>query len=180
MASTTDSNEKKLPLLTLSLAAIVLLAIGLFFTLGGIVYTGSNIPAGLYLRVDKPLGMGKLVTFCPPDEPVFQAARKNGLIGNGSCPNGYECLMFTVAGKRKDVVTINAAGVTVNEKLLSASTPLMQDKEGRAMPALTLGHYELKENEVLLMAGSGKDAFDSRYFGVVDVKQVDSVISPLF
>ncbi len=180
MESADPSNNKKLPLVTLSLTAIILLAIGLFFTLGGIVYTGSNIPPGLYFRVDKPLGIGKLVTFCPPDQPVFQVARKSGLIGNGSCPNGYECLMFTIAGKRKDVVTINADGVYVNDTLLAESKPLTQDKEGRTMPALTLDHYELKENEVLLMTGFGKDAFDSRYFGVVDVQQVDSVISPAF
>lgn len=180
MDSNTPATEKKLPLLPLSLLIIALLAVGLFFTLGGLVYTGSNIPAGLYFRVDKPLGLGKMVTFCPPDQPVFQDARKNSHIGNGSCPGGYECLMFTVAGKRKDVVTINANGVTVNDKLLPESKPLTQDKEGRAMPALTLEHYELKENEVLLMTDSGKMPFDSRYFGVVDVQQVDSVINPAF
>lgn len=174
------TSESRLPLFSISIVIIILLICGAFFTFGGIVYTGSNIPAGLYLREDKPLGIGKMVTFCPPDLPVFQEAKNNGLIGGGSCPNGFECLMLKVAGKRKDVVTINDSGVIVNEKLLPESKPLMQDKEGRAMPTLRLDHYELKENEVLLMSDAGNDPFDGRYFGVIDVAQVDSVISPLF
>jgi type IV secretory pathway protease TraF len=51
---------------------------GLFFTVGGIVNTSSSIPPGLYRKVDKPLGIGKLVVFCPPNLPVFQAARDSG------------------------------------------------------------------------------------------------------
>jgi conjugative transfer signal peptidase TraF len=130
--------------------------------------------------VYKPLAIGKMVTFCPPDLPVFHEAKKKGYISDGSCPNNFECLMLKVAGKRKDVVTINQDGVYVNEKLLPQSMPLLQDKEGRVLPTITLNKYELKENEVLLMTDSGNDPFDGRYFGVVDVNQVDSVISPLF
>lgn len=174
------TNQTKLPLLPITFIAFIILVCGGFFTMGGIVYIGSNIPAGLYMRVDKPLGIGKMVTFCPPDSPVFHNAKKSGYIDVGSCPNDFECLMLKVAGKRKDVVTINDSGVTVNDRLLPESKPLMQDKEGRAMPSLVLDRYELKENEVLLMSDSGRDPFDGRYFGVVDVSQVDSVISPLF
>ena len=176
----TELIERKIPLFAGTIMIIILLIVGGFFTIGGIVYTGSTIPIGLYTRVDRPLAIGKLVTFCPPDNAVFQDARKNGLVGGGSCPNNYECLMFKVAGKRKDVVTINESGVTVNGKLLPQSKPLSKDKESRVMPVLNLEQYELKENEVLLMSDSGNDPFDGRYFGVVDVAQVDSVISPLF
>jgi conjugative transfer signal peptidase TraF len=174
------TKEKKLAVLPIAIIIAIVLICGAFFTMGGIVYTGPNIPAGLYLKVDKPLGIGKLVTFCPPDLPVFHEAKKNGYISDGSCPNGFECLMLKVAGKRKDIVTINESGVYVNDKLLAESKPLIQDKEGRAMPALMLDHYELKEKEVLLMSDAGNHPFDGRYFGIVDVAQVDSVISPLF
>ncbi|MBM4208766.1 MAG: conjugative transfer signal peptidase TraF [Gammaproteobacteria bacterium] len=174
------TNESKLPLFPILLVAAILLIGGAFFTMGGIVYTGSTIPAGLYLREDKPLAIGKLVTFCPPDLPVFHEAKQNGLVGGGSCPNGFECLMLTVAAKRKDVVTINEDGVKVNDRVLANSKPLIKDKEGRVMRTFMLDHYELKENEVLLTSDSGNDPFDGRYFGVIDVAQVDSVIKPLF
>lgn len=173
-------NVSKPPIFAIALAVIILLVIGVFFTMGGIVYTGSNIPKGLYWRVDKPLAVGKLVTFCPPDKPVFHDAKKNGYIGSGSCPSGFECLMFKVASKRKDVLTINQDGVYINDKLMPESKPLAKDTEGRAMPSIALDHYELKENEVLLMSDSTANPFDGRYFGVVDMAQIDSVISPLF
>jgi conjugative transfer signal peptidase TraF len=173
-------NEKKIPILPVFIIIGIVLMCGVFFTMGGIVYTGQNIPPGLYLRVDKPLGLDKMVTLCPPDLPVFHEAKKNGYISNGSCPNNFECLLLKVAAKRKDIVTINESGVYVNDRLLPESKPLIQDKDGRAMPSLMLNHYELKEDEVLLMSDSSSAPFDGRYFGVINVAQVDSVISPLF
>jgi type IV secretory pathway protease TraF len=69
--------------------------------------------------------------------------------------------------------------VYVNDVFYPQSKPLAQDREGRFMPQLTLDHYELKENEILLMSDSADDPFDGRYFGLIEVDQVDSVISPI-
>jgi type IV secretory pathway protease TraF len=96
--------------------------------------------------------------------------------GAGQWPDNYANMMLKVAGKRKDIVTINESGVTVNDVLLPASQPL----KGQALPATVIDHYELKEDEVLLMSESVDDPFDARYFGPISVDQIDSVISPLF
>lgn len=173
-------NISKALILIVSPFAILLLAGGIFFTMGGIVNTGTSIPAGLYWKVDKPLAIGKTVVFCPPNQPAFQAARERGLISGGSCPDNFASMMLKVAGKRKDIVTINEQGVTVNEVLLPHSKPLTDDKTGQTMPAATLNQYELKDNEVLLMSESADYPFDSRYFGSVNTDQIDSVISPIF
>lgn len=162
-----------------SIIAILFLACGVFFTMGGIVNTGSSIPPGLYWKFDKPLAIGKIVIFCPPNQPVFQEARKRGLIDGGNCPDNFDSLMLKVAGKRKDIVTINENGIYVNDVLLPQSKPLL-DKEGQGIPMETLNHYELKENEVLLISDSSETPFDSRYFGSIEVGQIDSVISPIF
>jgi conjugative transfer signal peptidase TraF len=172
-------NTTKTPLMLLSVVAILLLLCGVFFTMGGIANTSPTIPTGLYWKVDKPLAIGKIVVFCPPNRPDFQAAREQGMIGTGSCPDNFDNMMLKVAAKFKDKVTINDSGVYVNNVLYPQSKPLAQDKEGRSMPVLTLDHYELKENEILLMSDSNDDPFDGRYFGLIDVDQVDSVISPV-
>jgi conjugative transfer signal peptidase TraF len=161
-----------------SIAAILLLLCGGFFTMGGIVNTSSTIPTGLYKKVDEPLAIGKIVVFCPPNKAEFQAARDRGTIKPGSCPDNFDNMMLKVAAKYKNKVTINDSGVTVNDVLYPQSKPLAQDGEGRAMPRLKLDNYELKENEVLLMSDSNDAPLDGRYFGVIDVGQVDSVIRP--
>jgi conjugative transfer signal peptidase TraF len=161
-----------------SIAAILLLLCGGFFTMGGIVNTSSTIPTGLYKKVDEPLTIGKIVVFCPPNKPEFQAARDRGAIKPGSCPDNFGNMMLKVAAKYKNKVTVNDSGVTVNGVLYPQSKPLAQDREGRVMPRLKLDNYELKENEVLLMSDSNDDPFDGRYFGVIDVGQVDSIIRP--
>ena len=172
-------NSKSMPIALISMIAIVLLVIGGFFTLGGVVNTSSSIPRGLYTKIDKPLSVGRYVNFCPPNRPDFQEALKQGQISAGSCPDGFGKIMLKVAAKRKNVVTINAEGVYVNDTLLPNSQPLTQNKNGRPLPKLNLNRYELKEDEVLLMSDSNKDTFDGRYFGVIDVEQIDSVLSPL-
>jgi conjugative transfer signal peptidase TraF len=160
------------------IVALVLLCGG-FFTMGGIVNTSSTVPPGLYWKVDKPLGIGKIVVFCPPNRPEFQDAVLRGAIKAGACPDNFAQMMLKVAAKYRNKVTINDSGVYINDVLYPQSKPLVQDHEGRALPQLSLVNYELKENEVFLMSDSTDDPFDGRYFGVIDVDQVDSVISPL-
>lgn len=164
----------------ISITVIALLACGIFFTMGGIINSGSGIPPGLYWKVDKPLAIGKAVVFCPTNKPVFQDAKKRGMINEGSCPDGYGSLMLKVAGKRKDIVTINETGVYINDILLPGSQPLLKDRSGQIMPTNTVNHYELKENEVVLMSEPTENPFDSRYFGPIEADQIDSVISPIF
>lgn len=172
-------NGKKTSTILAPIAATLLLVCGAFFTMGGIVNTGSSIPPGLYWKVDKPLAIGKTVVFCPPNHPEFQEALNRGIIGTGNCPDNFDNMMLKVAAKFKDKVSINDSGVYVNDVLYPQSKPLVQDREGRPMPKLALDHYELKGNEILLMSDSNDDPFDGRYFGLIDVDQVDSVISPI-
>lgn len=173
-------NNNKATMMLVSIAVILLLLCGAFFTMGGIINTQSTVPPGLYWKIDKPLSLGKIVVFCPPNRQEFQEARKRGYINPGSCPDNFDTMMLKVAAKYKDKVTISDSGVTVNDAILPQSKPLAQDLEGRLMPVLALDHYELKENEVLLMSDSNDQPFDGRYFGLINVEQVESVISPTF
>jgi conjugative transfer signal peptidase TraF len=172
-------NRNKTLLLVLAIAVTTVLLCGLFFTMGGFINTSTTAPSGLYLKVDKPLAIGKTVVFCPPNKPEFQSARDQGIIDSGTCPDNFDTMVLNVAAKYKNKVTINDSGVYVNDVFYPNSKPLVKDKQGRNLPVLTLENYELKENEVLLMSDSTDDAFDGRYFGVINVEQIDSVVSPL-
>jgi conjugative transfer signal peptidase TraF len=163
-----------------SIAALLLIIIGVFYTLGGVINTTSSIPPGFYWRVDKPLALGKYVIFCPPKNPEFQDALKRGYISSGSCPDGFGSMMLKVAAMPGAKITINENGAFVNNVLQTESKPKKQDADGQAMPALIFDNYELKEGELLLLSDSNGDGFDGRYFGPLHFDQIDSVISPVF
>lgn len=164
----------------LTIPALLLLFGGIFFILGGIVNSGTSIPPGLYLKVDKPLSIGKTVVLCPANQPIFQQARTLGLLQEGKCPDNFDAMFLKVAGKRKDIVTINAEGLFVNDTLVAKSHPPLTGKDSQILPAFSLPRYELKENEVVLISEAPDNAFDSRHFGPVNVEQIESVISPIF
>jgi conjugative transfer signal peptidase TraF len=173
-------NTKTTSIIIGSIAVILLFMGGAFYIMGGIINTGSSIPPGLYWKVDKPIAIGKTLMFCPPNKREFQEARDRGYISAGNCPDNFGNMMLKVAAKTKDIVTINETGVYVNDMLLPQSKPAGKDLDGRPMPMLSLDHYELKDGELLLMSDATQEAFDGRYFGLIDFDQVDSVISPVF
>jgi conjugative transfer signal peptidase TraF len=173
-------SENKTYIVPAAIVGLLLLVFGAFVTFGGIINTGANIPPGLYVKVDKPLAIGKAVIVCPIDRPDFKEALQRGYLTSGNCPNNYDRMMLNVAAKRKDIVSINETGVTVNNVFIPQSKPLEKDAEGRPMPRISLVNYELKDNELLLLSNSAGEVFDGRYFGLIDADQVESVIAPMF
>ncbi len=173
-------NAKSTLIIFGSIVALSLFIGGAFYIFGGVVNTGSSIPSGLYVKVDKPVAIGKYVMFCPPNRPEFQEARNKGYISPGNCPDNFGNMILKVSAKTKNIVTINETGVYVNDVLLPNSKPAEKDQEGRPMPKLVLDHYELEPGELLLMSEATENPFDGRYFGIIDFDQVDSVINPVF
>jgi conjugative transfer signal peptidase TraF len=163
-----------------SVVALLLLIYGAFITMGGVINTSSGIPPGFYLKVDKPLAVGKTVMFCPPNKAEFQDALKRDLISAGSCPDGFNNMMLKIAAMSGAKITINENGVYVDNILQPESKPKQQGEDGQPMPLMLIDNYELKDGEILLLSDSNGDAFDGRYFGQIHSEQVDSVISPVF
>jgi conjugative transfer signal peptidase TraF len=170
----------KTSIIYVTIAVGLLLVYGVFITLGGIIYTGTDVPPGLYLKVDKPIAIGRYAIVCPPNRPEFLNARERGYLNAGNCPDNFDSMMLKVAAKRKDNLTINDNGVLVNNVLLPQSQPFGKIKDDQGIPKLKLDHYELKHNELLLLSESRQESFDGRYFGPVDVEQVEGIISPVF
>ena len=161
------------------IATIIILPCGIFFLMGGVVNTNSSIPPGLYWAVNKPIAQDRYITLCPPNRPEFKEALDRGQVSSGNCPDKYGKLFVKVAAKARDTVKINSQGITVNDRLLPKSQPLEKDAMGQVMPKASLDHYQLKPNELLVLSEDTGAPFDSRYFGLLDVNQIDSVVSPL-
>jgi conjugative transfer signal peptidase TraF len=86
----------------------------------------DSIPVGLY-RIKAIEDVKNIkqtyVIFCPDDKPVFQQARDRGYIDYGLCPGSYGYLMKKVVATQGDKIAVTAAGVFVNQTLISFSKP---------------------------------------------------------
>lgn len=159
--------------------ATILVLSAACFAAGARINTTKSIPIGLYWTSDAHVEKGVYVLFCPPQNSVFDDAKKRGYIGAGICPGGYGYMMKRVLAVKDDIVTVNGAGVRVNEVPLPHSVPLNTDTAGRPLPRFQVDRYTLGQAEVLLMSDVSGTSFDGRYYGPVNTSQIKTVIRPV-
>ena len=169
------------------LAGIVLfVSAGLFvlavvFRVSGIYYNNTpSFPLGFYKIVDEPAGRGAYVSFCPPQDAVFDVAVARHIIGTGSCPGGYGMLLKRVFAQAGDTVSIGRAGIVVNGELLPNSAQISVDINGHEMPQYRLREKILNDSEFLLVSDLNPNSFDARYFGLIAHVQIQHVVEPFF
>lgn len=161
-------------------AGLGVMALGLASYAAGLrVNTTRSIPLGVYRVASDPVGKGAYVLVCPPDEQVFAIARNRQYIAAGFCPGSYGYLMKHVSAAKGDVIDVTDAGVSVNGKLLPDSKPRAKDGAGRVMPTFRVHARRLGEGELLLMGDDNPKSFDGRYYGLVDMSHVETVIKPV-
>lgn len=159
-------------------AAFVFLAF--VYGAGVRVNATKSIPLGIYWITGEPVTKNVYVIFCPPTEESFLEARKRGYLAAGFCDGELGYMMKKVLAAKGDTVLFSESGVQVNGETLPLSARMPADKFGRAMPFPTPGPHLLKEGDLLLMSDVNPKSFDSRYFGLVNRKQIKSVITPIF
>ena len=160
-------------------AGIFLLSIVFRFT--GIYYNNTpSFPVGFYKIVDEPVGKGAYVSFCPPQDEVFDMAVARHYINTGNCPGGYGMLLKRVFAQGGDTVSIGGAGIKVNGELLPNSVQLKTDIDGSELPQYRLGEKMLGDSEYLLMSDVNPNSFDARYFGLIVSLQIQHVVEPVF
>jgi conjugative transfer signal peptidase TraF len=163
-----------------SLAGAGLIGLGIVcYFIGARVNVSKSIPVGLYWTSNQPVEKGAYVLFCPPQVGVIAEAKRRGYLSAGFCPGGYGYMMKRISAAKDDRVTIFKDGVRVNGVLLPFSTPLKQDRAGRALPRFQSARFTLGNSEVLLMSDVSGTSFDGRYFGPVGRSQIRSVIVPV-
>lgn len=166
-----------LPLLWLGaallVAAVVAYAVGVRFTLT------PSVPRGFYLQTDDAVEVGRLVTFCPPED-VAAYALERGYLHRGSCPGGVEPLGKYVLATEGDTVILSEEGVQVNGRAVSNSAVYAQDAVGRELPHYAFGEHVVGEDSLFAFSGHHPRSFDSRYFGPVPKSSVRGVLRPLW
>src|SRR5665648_717958 len=159
-------------------AGIFLLSI--VFRLAGIdINTTPSLPVGLYKIVDAPVGKGAYVSFCPPQDEVFDMAVVRHYIGAGNCAGGYGMLLKRVFAKAGDSVSIGGAGIVVNGELMPNSAQISADMDGNELPPYRLREKMLDDVEYLLMSDVNPNSFDARYFGLIAGLQIQHVVEPV-
>ncbi len=171
--------KRTINVVTFLTATFLLLAI-LAWSVGVRINTTESIPLGVYITANDPISAGAYVIFCPPDNDVFSEAKSRGYIGPGYCPGDYGYLMKKVLAEKNDVISVTDQGVVVNGLTVPLSRPLSADGANRPMPLYRTDHYILSDQELLLMSDVTGLSFDARYFGPMDIKQIDSVIHLIF
>lgn len=141
-----------------------------------------SLPKGLYqLEKKQPgaLSRGSIVLLCPPRSPWIQLAAQRGYIPSGECPGNFRPMLKPIAAIPGDTVTVSVQGIWVNQKLLANSAPLVTDSKGRPLNSIQAGAYQVKPGEVWLISSYSPKSFDSRYFGPISEKQIQSIAHPV-
>jgi len=143
------------------------------------INTTSSYPRGIYWMTNDPIIKGSLVIFCPTDIAVFRQAKERGYIGAGFCPGGTSYMIKKILAAANDQVEMTDIGVFVNGTLLLNSKPMDTDSEGLALSPIKADVTALNDHSVLLMSDYSSKSFDGRYFGLMDKKNIVSVIRPI-
>lgn len=137
------------------------------------------MPIGMYQVDQKTVSRGDLVEVCLP-EHIAKFAFERNYLSAGRCANGIEPVIKQVVGMQSNVVNVQSNGVSINYKRLPHSQIFSKDRKGRTLFSVLRGQFILKPNEVFLYGTSDVYSFDSRYFGAIDVKYIQSVLKPVW
>jgi conjugative transfer signal peptidase TraF len=127
-----------------------------------------------------PPQRGQIVSFCPPDNAIIRQARARGYLGPGTCPGGTEPLLKRIEALGGDRVSLDHAGVTVNDVSISGARVLQVDGHGRSIAGIGAGTWLIEANAFWAGSTAHPHSFDSRYFGPVPLSHVIGLGVPLY
>jgi conjugative transfer signal peptidase TraF len=139
----------------------------------------ESLPRGVYRTVGQAPRRGSIVVVCLP-LPAAELARERGYLGPGSCPGRVRGLGKIVLASGGDVVAHREEGIAVNRMPVANSRTLARDRRRRVLSHYPWGDDVLEPRALWLFSPFRPNAYDSRYFGPVDVSQVVSVLRPVW
>lgn len=143
-----------------------------------IINTTASQPYGFYLKTNKDVSKGDLVSVCVPKDYALEAFER-GYISLGSCSDGFTPILKNVVATAGDTIDVKDTGVFINGQLIHNSAPIKTDGRGLPLPDLVGNVYILNENEYFCLSSYNPKSFDGRYLGVTHKKDIKSVIKPL-
>lgn len=152
------------------------LMMSLGYFLGIRINTTPSIPIGIYKVTDKLPRKGDIVSFCPPNNSLFQEVKFRGWISKGFCDGELGIMMKIIVAEAGDVVSIDPSGVFINGERY----PYSKQVPKLNLPVMELHNYSLIDNEILTMTDKNPLSFDGRYYGVINKSAVEGVLKPIF
>ena len=167
--------------LMLALCSVCLPAtlIGVAGLLGVRLNLTNSVPIGLYIISSSP--EADLVEFCPP-EPFGTLSRERGYRqrSNFGCPDRAKPLLKPIVARSGDIVSISAAGIAVDGKLVPHTAPLHVDSAGRPITRWPFGIYTVRAGTIWVASSFNTHSFDSRYFGPIPESVILHQLTPLW
>ena len=140
----------------------------------------ESAPVGLWQVVRRAPADGAWVTFCPPNDAMFQEFKARGYIRGGPCPGDLERLLKPVVAMEGDVVTVGDDGVTVNGALLPETELHTQDSRGWPLVPRVVVQVVVEPGDLWVVSNHSPLSVDSRYFGPIRAGSVEGTAVPVW
>ncbi len=144
------------------------------------VNTTSSMPLGFYrfTAVDGgggsiSLQYGDTAIFCLQKSEAVSLAVSRKYLGSGRCPGGLRPLIKTVAALPGDTITFTDDKIVINGKVIPTSTIQPADSHNRKMTSMLRAGTIPKGQALMLSAHN--NSFDSRYFGLIPIADIQKV-----
>lgn len=161
---------------TFALGAISLILLGHAAGVRGNL--SDSAPVGLWIKrpIASELEKGMMIGICPPPTvAVVRLFSANGTLPYGQCPETNVALLLKpVRALPGDVVTISRGSEAKVNRIALANTVAEE-----SLPAWPDGEYIVNPGEVWIFSSYSQKSFDSRYFGPVKIKDIQSYVYPL-
>lgn len=133
---------------------------------------------GIYYTTDKKPTKGDIVIACLPDK-IAKLGLLRGYLMNGTCPNGAIPVLKRVIASDGDLVEVEERGIRVNGVEIKQSKILTKDSRNRKLTSVLGQSFLLGENEIWLFGENSKNSWDSRYYGPININQINHVMLPI-
>ena len=151
----------------------------LFYFLGFRIVRSHSMPPGIYRYVPGEPVRGQFVAF-HLDKRWSELVLARDYLDYGFLHLREQPTIKHVAASEGDKVKVDEMGIWVNDSLLDLSAPMKADSKGRPMPESFLDKVILKKGEFLAVSNHRPDGLDSRYYGILDGKNLVSRVIPIY
>lgn len=159
------------PLIIFLVCVVALLCL---WRLGFRLNTTRSVPLGLYRIASGPIMHGDLAAYCLTDPELIVLAQERQYLASGVCPSGLRTLLKQAAGLPGDDIIINNGLIFVNGLEQPNSAAKAFDSKGRPTSESRLKPGCIPAGQALLLAYHA-NSFDSRYFGLVPLAELQRV-----
>lgn len=164
------------------LACVFFVAVGLVLMefIGLRINTTPSIPVTVYILDTGSIPKkGDIISICPPDDSLQKLANERGYLAvSFRCPSRYTPLLKPLVAVAGDYVSVDQS-ISINGVPVDASTRMLADSDGRAMPNNAKSGI-VPEGEVWLLSSYNPKSWDSRYYGSLPAENIQGVVRPLF